>query len=84
MAKLPRRRHSGKDSSFKCTAKRFGSDFKDNIVVDNAQINNVYGGVGFDEILGINSAKLSSISGGLGDGVVNLNKTTITGIVVGN
>lgn len=83
-AKLPRRRHSGKDSSSKCTTKRFGSDFKDNIVVDNAQINNVYGGVGFDEILGINSAKLSSISGGLGDGVVNLNKTTITGMVVGN
>ena len=62
----------------------FGSDFKDNIVVDNAKINNVYGGVGADEISGINSAKLSNISGGSGDDVVDLNKTTITGIVVGN
>ena len=62
----------------------FGSDFKDNIVVDNAQINNVYGGVGVDEISGINSAKLSNISGGSGGDVIDLNKTTITGIVVGN
>ena len=62
----------------------FGSDFKDNIVVDNTQINNVYGGVGVDEISGINSAKLSNISGGSGGDVVDLNKTTITGIVVGN
>ena len=62
----------------------FGSDFKDNIVVDNAQINNVYGGVGADKISGINSAKLSNISGGSGGDVVDLNKTTITGIVVGN
>ena len=62
----------------------FGSDFKDNIVVDNAQINNVYGGVGVDKISGINSAKLSNISGGSGDDVVDLNKTTITGVVVGN
>ena len=62
----------------------FGSDFKDNIVVDNAQINNVYGGVGVDKISGINSAKLSNISGGSGGDVVDLNKTTITGIVVGN
>ena len=62
----------------------FGSDFKDNIVVDNAQINNVYGGVGADKILGINSAKLSNISGGSGDDVIDLNKTTITGMVVGN
>jgi len=62
----------------------FGSDFKDNIVVDNAQINNVYGGVGADKISGINSAKLSNISGGSGDDVIDLNKTTITGMVVGN
>ena len=62
----------------------FGSDFKDNIVVDNAQINNVYGGVGIDKISGINSAKLSNISGGSGDDVIDLNKTTITGMVVGN
>ena len=62
----------------------FGSDFKDNIVVDNTQINNVYGGVGADKISGINSAKLSNISGGSGNDVVDLNKTTITGIVVGN
>ena len=62
----------------------FGSDFKDNIVVDNAQINNVYGGVGVDKISGINSAKLSNISGGSGDDVIDLNKTTITGKVVGN
>ena len=62
----------------------FGSDFKDNIVVDNAQINNVYGGVGVDKISGINSAKLSNISGGSGGDVIDLNKTTITGIVVGN
>ena len=62
----------------------FGSDFKDNIVVDNAQINNVYGGVGVDKISGINSAKLSNISGGSGNDVIDLNKTTITGIVVGN
>ena len=62
----------------------FGSDFKDNIVVDNAQINNVYGGVGVDKISGINSAKLSNISGGSGDDVIDLNKTTITGVVVGN
>ena len=62
----------------------FGSDINDKIVVDNAKINNVYGGVGVDEISGINSAKLSNISGGSGDDVVDLNKTTITGIVVGN
>jgi len=62
----------------------FGSDINDEIVVDNAKINNVYGGVGVDEISGINSAKLSNISGGSGDDVVDLNKTTITGIVVGN
>ena len=62
----------------------FGSDINDEIVVDNAQINNVYGGVGTDKISGINSAKLSNISGGSGDDVVDLNKTTITGIVVGN
>ena len=62
----------------------FGSDINDEIVVDNAQINNVYGGVGADKILGINSAKLSNISGGSGDDVIDLNKTTITGIVVGN
>ena len=62
----------------------FGSDFKDNIVVDNAKINNVYGGVGADKISGINSAKLSNISGGSGDDVIDLNKTTITGMVVGN
>ena len=62
----------------------FGSDFKDNIVVDNAQINNVYGGVDVDKISGINSAKLSNISGGSGDDVIDLNKTTITGKVVGN
>ena len=62
----------------------FGSDINDEIVVDNAQINNVYGGVGADKILGINSAKLSNISGGSGDDVIDLNKTTITGMVVGN
>ena len=62
----------------------FGSDINDEIVVDNAQINNVYGGVGADKISSINSAKLSNISGGSGDDVVDLNKTTITGIVVGN
>lgn len=62
----------------------FGSDINDEIVVDNSQINNVYGGVGADKISGINSAKLSNISGGSGDDVVDLNKTTITGIVVGN
>ncbi|MBF0922957.1 MAG: retention module-containing protein [Campylobacter concisus] len=62
----------------------FGSDINDKIVVDNAKINNVYGGVGVDEISGINSAKLSNISGGSGDDVIDLNKTTITGIVVGN
>ena len=62
----------------------FGSDFKDNIVVDNTQINNVYGGVDVDKISGINSAKLSNISGGSGNDVIDLNKTTITGIVVGN
>ena len=62
----------------------FGSDINDEIVVDNAQINNVYGGVGADKISGINSAKLSNISGGSGGDVVDLNKTTITGIVVGN
>jgi len=62
----------------------FGSDINDKIVVDNAQINNVYGGVGIDKISGINSAKLSNISGGSGDDVVDLNKTTITGVVVGN
>ena len=62
----------------------FGSDINDEIVVDNAQINNVYGGVGIDKISGINSAKLSNISGGSGDDVVDLNKTTITGVVVGN
>lgn len=62
----------------------FGSDINDEIIVDNAQINNVYGGVGADKISGINSAKLSNISGGSGDDVVDLNKTTITGIVVGN
>ena len=62
----------------------FGSDINDEIVVDNAQINNVYGGVGVDKISGINSAKLSNISGGSGDDVVDLNKTTITGMVVGN
>ena len=62
----------------------FGSDINDEIVVDNAQINNVYGGVGADKISGINSAKLSNISGGSGDDVVDLNKTTITGMVVGN
>jgi len=62
----------------------FGSDINDEIVVDNAQINNVYGGVGIDEISGINSAKLSNISGGSGDDVIDLNKTTITGMVVGN
>lgn len=62
----------------------FGSDINDKIFVDNAQINNVYGGVGVDEISGINSAKLSNISGGSGDDVIDLNKTTITGIVVGN
>ena len=62
----------------------FGSDINDKIVVDNAKINNVYGGVGVDEISGINSAKLSNISGGSGDDVVDLNKTTITGVVVGN
>ncbi|WP_141090717.1 retention module-containing protein [Campylobacter concisus] len=62
----------------------FGSDINDEIVVDNAQINNVYGGVGADKISGINSAKLSNISGGSGDDVIDLNKTTITGMVVGN
>ena len=62
----------------------FGSDINDEIVVDNAQINNVYGGVGADKILGINSAKLSNISGGSGDDMIDLNKTTITGMVVGN
>lgn len=62
----------------------FGSDINDEIVVDNAQINNVYGGVGTDKISGINSAKLSNISGGSGDDVIDLNKTTITGMVVGN
>ena len=62
----------------------FGSDINDEIVVDNAQINNVYGGVGVDKISGINSAKLSNISGGSGDDVIDLNKTTITGMVVGN
>ena len=62
----------------------FGSDINDKIVVDNAQINNVYGGVGADKISGINSAKLSNISGGSGDDVIDLNKTTITGMVVGN
>ena len=62
----------------------FGSDINDEIVVDNAQINNVYGGVGADKISGINSAKLSNISGGSGGDVIDLNKTTITGIVVGN
>ena len=62
----------------------FGSDINDEIVVDNAQINNVYGGVGVDKISGINSAKLSNISGGSGGDVIDLNKTTITGIVVGN
>lgn len=62
----------------------FGSDINDEIIVDNAQINNVYGGVGVDKISGINSAKLSNISGGSGDDVIDLNKTTITGIVVGN
>lgn len=62
----------------------FGSDINDEIIVDNAQINNVYGGVGIDEISGINSAKLSNISGGSGDDVIDLNKTTITGMVVGN
>ena len=62
----------------------FGSDINDEIIVDNAQINNVYGGVGVDKISGINSAKLSNISGGSGDDVIDLNKTTITGMVVGN
>ena len=62
----------------------FGSDINDEIVVDNAQINNVYGGVGADNISGVNSAKLSNISGGSGDDVIDLNKTTITGMVVGN
>ena len=62
----------------------FGSDINDEIVVDNTQINNVYGGVGADKISGINSAKLSNISGGSDGDVVDLNKTTITGIVVGN
>ena len=62
----------------------FGSDINDEIVVDNSQINNVYGGVGADKISGINSAKLSNISGGSGGDVIDLNKTTITGIVVGN
>jgi len=62
----------------------FGSDINDEIIVDNAQINNVYGGVGADKISGINSAKLSNISGGSGDDVIDLNKTTITGMVVGN
>ena len=62
----------------------FGSDINDKIVVDNAKINNVYGGVGVDEISGINSAKLSNISGGSGDDMIDLNKTTITGMVVGN
>ena len=62
----------------------FGSDFKDNIVVDNAQINNVYGGVGADKISGINSAKLSGISGGSDNDVIDINKTTITNIIMGD
>ena len=63
----------------------FGSDFKDNIVVDNAQINNVYGGVGADKISGINSAKLSNISGGSGDDTITIdNNSVVSKNVFGN
>ncbi|WP_459881243.1 hypothetical protein [Campylobacter concisus] len=63
----------------------FGSDFKDNIVVDNAQINNVYGGVGVDKISGINSAKLSNISGGSGNDTINVdNGSLVSRRVYGN
>ena len=63
----------------------FGSDFKDNIVVDNAQINNVYGGVGIDEISGINSAKLSNIYGGSGNDTIKIdNNSVVSKNVFGN
>ena len=63
----------------------FGSDFKDNIVVDNAKINNVYGGVGVDEISGINSAKLGDIYGGSGDDTITVdNGSLVSRRVYGN
>ena len=55
----------------------FGSDINDEIVVDNAQINNVYGGVGADTISGINSAKLSNISGGSGDDTIKVDTGSV-------
>ena len=55
----------------------FGSDINDEIVVDNAQINNVYGGVGADKISGINSAKLSNISGGSGDDTIKVDTGSV-------
>ena len=63
----------------------FGSDINDKIVVDNAKINNVYGGVGVDEISGINSAKLSNISGGSGDDTITVdNGSLVSRRVYGN
>ena len=63
----------------------FGSDINDEIVVDNAQINNVYGGVGVDEISGINSAKLSNISGGSGNDTITVdNGSLVSRRVYGN
>ena len=63
----------------------FGSDINDKIVVDNAKINNVYGGVGVDEISGINSAKLGDIYGGSGDDTITVdNGSLVSRRVYGN
>ena len=63
----------------------FGSDINDKIVVDNAKINNVYGGVGVDEISGINSAKLGDIYGGSSDDIIKVdNGSLVSRRVYGN
>ena len=62
----------------------FGSDINDVIVVDNAQINNVYGGVGADKISGINSATLSNIFGGAGDDKITVSKNSSINNILGN
>ena len=63
----------------------FGSDINDKIVVDNAKINNVYGGVGIDKISGINSAKLGDIYGGSSDDIIKVdNGSLVSRRVYGN